>query len=234
MTNQTSTLAPDFTISGKDFRWLTDRVLFNAAVSSPLSSLATVEIVLGNGKLQMTAADGHRLATVQLPVETDTVRTIYVYAPELKKFSTPVNTLPVQVAFEGNTWVLTCGKRSAKFYPTTDQYPNWQAVIPCEWDSVASISKKDLGVLLGGLTDKIRFSKGKLFSKVGDVVETRDLPAGWEDVPRMEFNPTYLRDLTRVPGEGVLYLTFKKNTASVVVEETGDRRAFYMIMPIWC
>ena len=246
-------LPHQFTVTAAELRGLIDRTRF--AISTEETRYYLNGIYLheadrdGTALLRAVATDGHRLASVEIPLPAGAEGMPGVIVPrkavaELRKLidesgdELAVSLSESKIRFAFDDAVLT-----SKLIDGT--FPDYQRVIPEGNDKVMEV---DCGVFAEAVdrvsaisSEKSRAIKLSLDS--GTLVlsasspehgsATEELEVAYDgDLLEIGFNSTYLLDVTRqIEGETARF-TMADSASPTVMQETDDASALYVLMPM--
>ena len=246
-------LPHQFTVTAAELRGLIDRTRF--AISTEETRYYLNGIFLhaadhdGTALLRAVATDGHRLASVQIPLPAGAEGMSGVIVPrkavaELRKLidesgdEVTVSLSESKIRFAFDAAVLT-----SKLIDGT--FPDYQRVIPEGNDKVMEV---DCGVFAEAVDRVSAISSEKsraikLSLDGGTLVLSASSPEHGSAIEELEvaydgdlleigFNSTYLLDVTRqIEGETARF-TMADSASPTVMQETDDASALYVLMPM--
>ncbi len=242
-----------FAIKAADLKWLVERTQF--AISTEETRyylngifLHTVEGADGMA-LRAVATDGHRLAQAELPVPDGAAGMPGIIVPrktvgEVQRLledpdaDVSVELSDAKIRFTIGPVVLT-----SKLIDGT--FPDYVRVIPKNNDKVLLVEREDFTRAVDrvstvaserGRAVKLSLSEGMLVLTVNNPesgMATEELAADYEAAPLdIGFNSKYLLDIAGQVGSEAMRFRLSDAGSPTVVEDTGDERLLYVLMPM--
>jgi DNA polymerase-3 subunit beta len=205
-----------------------------------------------NGKVQMVATDGHRLAlAASEAVDGASDESVRVIVPkkalaEILKMTAGEES-NVEFSKDENHLFFTMGKRQLTSRMLAGQFPNYELVLPKNNDKSFTTGREAISQAIRRaalMADershgvKFEFATGRLSitSQTADVGEARELlPIDYEgDNLGIGFNATYLLDFLNVVGTDKVVFEFKDEQSPALLRPAGDEgeRCRYVVMPM--
>ena len=246
-------LPHQFTLSAAELRGLVDRTRF--AISTEETRYYLNGIYLhkaesdGTALLRAVATDGHRLASVEVPLPAGAEEVPGVIVPrkavaELRKLidesgdEVAVSMSESKIRFAFDDAVLT-----SKLIDGT--FPDYQRVIPAGNDKVMEVECKSFADAVDRVSAisseksraiKLALSGGTLVLSASSPEHgsaTEEIEVAFDgDELEIGFNSAYLLDVTRqIEGEMARF-TMADAASPTVMQETDDTSALYVLMPM--
>ena len=246
-------LPHQFTLSAAELRGLIDRTRF--AISTEETRYYLNGIYLhkaesdGTALLRAVATDGHRLASVEVPLPAGAEEVPGVIVPrkavaELRKLidesgdEVAVSMSESKIRFAFDDAVLT-----SKLIDGT--FPDYQRVIPAGNDKVMEVECKSFADAVDRVSAisseksraiKLALSGGTLVLSASSPEHgsaTEEIEVAFDgDELEIGFNSAYLLDVTRqIEGE-IARFTMADAASPTVMQETDDTSALYVLMPM--
>ncbi|NQV54438.1 MAG: DNA polymerase III subunit beta [Rhodospirillales bacterium] len=246
-------LQHSFSVSAADLRNLVDRTRFAISTEETRYYLNGIYLHTANtdgvSVLRSVATDGHRLASVDIPLPDGAAGMPGVIVPrktvtELRKLIEDVDgdvalsLSDTKIRFAFDNAVLT-----SKLIDGT--FPDYDRVIPSDNDKVLEVDAKMLAEAVDRVsaisTEKSRAVKLSLSS--GSLTLSASSPdndtaveelAVQYDAGDLEigFNSRYLLDITQQIDGGSAKLVLSDAASPTLVQDTGDSSALYVLMPM--
>jgi DNA polymerase-3 subunit beta len=246
-------LSHTFTIASRDLRGLIDRTRF--AISTEETRYYLNGIYLhaythdGVDVLRAVATDGHRLASVEVPLPEGATGMPGVIIP--RKTVSEVHKLidestdDIEIALSESKIRFTVGQAVLTSKLIDGTFPDYERVIPANNDKQLDVDRK----LFAEAVDRVsaisseRSRAVKLSLANGTLVlsatspehgnATEELEVHYEgDSLEIGFNSSYLLDITRqIEGDSARF-TLADAASPTVLHEVGDASAIYVLMPM--
>jgi DNA polymerase III subunit beta len=212
-------------------------------------------ILLSDGKLQMVATDGHRLALASSPLDqatsSDQEEQLRVIIPkkalsELSKLTAGAEG-PLEFAKDENHLYFKLGHRQLTSRMLAGQFPNYELVLPKNNDKIIPLNTDKIAqairraaLMADERSHGVKFdlSSGKLniTSQSADVGEAREtIPVDYSgDSMNIGFNAQYLLEFLGVVGTEEIIFEFKDEQSPALMRPSGDGQYDYryVVMPM--
>jgi DNA polymerase III subunit beta len=231
---------------------LIGRTIYSITQEESRYALNGALFVLGSGRLQMVATDGHRLALASTKLDdTDVGEQIKVIVPkkalsELLKLSAGVEE-PTEFRMDENHLFFGIGRRQLTSRTLTGQFPNYELVMPKNNDKSVELNCEEVtqsirraALMADERSHGVKFelSKGKLSmtSQSADVGESRELvPVDYNgESVTIGFNAQYLVDFLTVVGTEKVLFEFKDEQSPALLKplDEAEDEYRYVVMPM--
>jgi DNA polymerase III subunit beta len=208
--------------------------------------------MLSEGKLQMVATDGHRLALAAATIDQkESDKQVKVNIPkkalaELMKLTAGSDEF-VEFAEDENHLFFKLGHRQLTSRMLTGQFPNYELVLPKNNDKTIPLNADKLAQSIRRaalMADersrgvKFELSSGRLniTSQSADIGEAKELiPVDYTgDTLSIGFNAQYLLDFLTVVGTEEIFLDFKDEQSPALMRPSGEAELDYryVVMPM--
>ena len=211
-------------------------------------------ILLSDGKLQMVATDGHRLALASSSLEQTTAsdqEELRIIIPkkalsELSKLTASAEG-SLEFAKDENHLYFKLGHRQLTSRMLAGQFPNYDLVLPKNNDKVIPLNTDKItqairraALMADERSHGVKFdlSSGRLniTSQSADVGEAREtIPVDYNgDSMNIGFNAQYLLEFLGVAGTEEIILEFKDEQSPALMRPSGDGQYDYryVVMPM--
>jgi len=208
-------------------------------------------LLCGDGKLQMVATDGHRLAIAGGTIDAAAKEAVKVIIP--KKALTELSRIAageesnIQFSKDDNHLFFSLGKRQLASRMLAGQFPNYELVLPKGNDKVFTTGTDTIAQAIRraslmadershGVKFELATGRLSITSQTADVGEAKEvIPVDYEgDGLSIGFNATYLLDFLNVAGSDQVTFEFKDEQSPALLrpaaKDSGDYR--YVVMPM--
>ena len=232
---------------------LISRTIFAITQEESRYALNGSLITLSEGKLQMVATDGHRLALAASNIDSlsDSEEQTKVIVPkkaltELLKLTAGLDE-PLQFSKDENHLYFNVGHRRLTSRMLAGQFPNYELVLPKNNDITVPLNAEKISQAIRRaalMADershgiKVELSKGKmnLTSQSADVGEAREVIAVdyTGESFSIGFNAQYLMDFFSVVGTEEIAFELKDEQSPALIKPVGDAQYDYkyVVMPM--
>src|SRR3990172_7212364 len=237
-------------VSAKDLHKLIGHVAFAVSTEESRPILNGVLWELRKDRMRMVATNGHRLARMEVPIESGSTQADLIVPP--KALEQIRRLFPadqdVEIAKSENHLGFRAGGTQVYTRLIEGPYPNYEQVIPRENDKFATVDKvamssalRRMSIVASDQTHRIRlaFSGGTLkFSvQTPDLGEAQDeMAVTYEgEVLEIGFNAAYLLELLKYMPTDEVRFTFKAPERAATAEPVGwnDSAAYLcLVMPL--
>ena len=246
-------LSHSFVLSAKDLMGLIDRTRF--AISTEETRYYLNGIYLheasrdGVDVLRCVATDGHRLASVELPLPAGAAGMPGVIIPrktvmELRKLIED-GTGEVTVELSDTKIRFSCGEATLTSKLIDGTFPDYQRVIPTDNDKNMEVNSKAFAEAVDRVAAisseksravKLSLTEGTLVLSAsspesGSATEELEVSYSGEKL-EIGFNSRYLLDITQQIGGDNAQLTMADAASPTILREAGDASALYVLMPM--
>ncbi len=225
------------------------KIAYAALKDSTKRNLNGVFFRFENNMLEAVATDAHRLAYYKTEIK-DSVKAKFDYIIPLKTINEVYKVLDdeekeIEINFYKKLIEFKMDNIDIISRVIDENYPNYNQVIPKEFNMQAVINKNELASALRRATTistekaKIvlfRFEKNKLFLNVstsdeGEGFEEIDIK--YEDEPlEVSYNAAYITDVLKAIQEEEIEIKLKSSMNPGILKPAGDENFIYVIMPI--
>ncbi|RNC79253.1 DNA polymerase III subunit beta [Piscirickettsia salmonis] len=235
-------------LSQENLKYLFERVAFSMAQQDVRHYLNGMLLEADNNILRAVATDGHRIALASVPMSVQVSDKKQVILPR-KGVQELARLLNLQSEIE-----LTLTENHLRVF--TDEFtfsskliegkfPDYRRVIPESNDQLVLVDRDALKqalvrvVILSnekyrGVRMELSTNTLKMGANNPEQEEAEDyLEVSYEGRPlEIGFNASYLQDILSVLSPGPVRLLLKDATASVLIQESADADACYVVMPM--
>lgn len=219
-----------------------------ASAKDEKSVISGVRFIVKDGKMDLAATDGYRLARFTCDIESEGVLSAVVPGrafKELEKLIGPEKS-DVFISIENNQILFVLGDRQMSSRLLDGNFPNIEQIIPATFDRSALIDRSFMRLAMERVAIMasereakrmdIGFTKGEVILKANsaELGESTDvIPAEYDaDDFAIAFNSTYfLEGLRALEGE-TLEVQMNGALSPVVLRSPQSEEQFYLLMPI--
>ena len=246
-------LAHAFTLAAGDLRGIVDRTRF--AISTEETRYYLNGIYLHAAKrdgvdvLRAVATDGHRLASVEVPLPVGAAGMPGVIVPrktvvEVRKLiEETADEVAIALSETKIRFSIDDGVLTSKLIDGT--FPDYERVIPADNDKVLEVDRRSFADAVDRVSAisteksrsvKLALSGGNLVlsaSSPENGSATEELEVGYDsEAMEIGFNARYLLDITQqIEGDSAQFV-MADAASPTIVREVGDASALYVLMPM--
>jgi DNA polymerase-3 subunit beta len=237
-------------IPSKVLHGLINRTIFAITQEESRYALSGSLLLCGEGRVQMVATDGHRLALASAKVEADRLALRAIIPKktliELARLTAGAEA-DVEVSLDENHLYFEIDSRHLTSRMLAGQFPNYDLVLPRNNDKTVTLNVDTITQAIRRaalMTDershgvKIDLARGTLSISAGsaDVGEAREIIAldySGEEVS-IGFNALYLLDFLGVVGADQVTVELKDEQSPALMKPSGDTEYDYqyVVMPV--
>jgi DNA polymerase-3 subunit beta len=248
-----STIRPrdfDVATSAKNFAQAISRIIFAISHEESRYAINGALFDCSNGFLKMVATDGHRLAVAQVPVERAVPLKVVVPRKALSEVLRLVaDSEEIEFSSDENHIFFKAAARQLSARLLAGAFPNYEAVIPQDFDRVVKIQTEVLAgairraAIMADLSRAIRlqFEPERLtihsstsdLGEVTEVVPVEQVAAPTEASLEVGFNAEYLLDFLMAAGSAEVTMSLREAAQPVLMEPVETVCNYkYVVMPM--
>ncbi|MGX8796502.1 DNA polymerase III subunit beta [Fusibacter sp. JL298sf-3] len=212
----------------------------------PILTGALLEIE--NGKFNMVAIDGYRMAIKNAVIKTDLSQKVVVPGRTLNEISKLVSQFEhkndLKIAFDEKQVLFTIHNVKVYSRLLAGEFINYNQILPTEYKSVLTVKTDDLFTCLDRSFLMARENKNVAIrldikddqlkiisnSEMGSAVET--LPIGLEGQDlEIGFNPKFLIDALKVIESDEIQMHFVNNVSPCIIKPVDTDNYTYLVLP---
>ncbi len=232
--------------------------LFATSGDETKQVLTGIHLKVRADSLEFAATDGHRLAVVTTAnVNGDSadsaVTEFEVTVParalrDLEKMISSRNSAePIALYYDQGQTVFQCGDQYITSRTLEGQYPNYNQLIPRQFERQVTLDRKLLlsaleriAVMADQKNNVVKLSLDSEAQAVTLFVEAQDVGSGQESLPaqisgdslEIAFNVRYLMDGLKAVNSADVQLQLNSATSPVVLSPLGAIKMIYLVMPV--
>lgn len=232
--------------------------LFATSGDETKQVLTGIHLKVRADALEFAATDGHRLAVVTTANVTGesadaAVTEFEVTVParalrDLEKMISSRNSAePIALYYDQGQTVFQCGDQYITSRTLEGQYPNYNQLIPKQFERQVTLDRKQLlsaleriAVMADQKNNVVKLSLDSDAQAVTLFVEAQDVGSGQESLPaqisgdslEIAFNVRYLMDGLKAVTSGDVQLQLNSATSPVVLSPLGAIKMIYLVMPV--
>ncbi len=234
--------------------WLAgiSQTLFAASTDESKQILTGVHIKLEADTMAFAATDGHRLATVQIPLAAPAPIDFALTLPartlkDLEKILGQAKAEELVLAFDSNQVRLVLPQQILTSRLLDGQYPNYGMLIPTQFERQVTVDRKALlesleriAIFAEQKNNIVRFTLSNDDQTLHLSVDAPDVGTGRESLVmqmtgrdlEIAFNVKYLLDALKVMTTQGVKINLNGNTQPAVWQPVGGSLFRYLVMPV--
>lgn len=214
--------------------------------SRPILTGALLEI--DNGKFNMVAIDGYRMAIKNATVKTDLTQKVVVPGRTLNEIGKLVGQMEsktdLRVAFDEKQVLFNVGHIHVYSRLLSGEFINYNQILPTEYKSIVTIKRDDLfngldrsflmarenkniAIRLEIKDDQLQIVSN---SEMGSAVEIIPITLEGQDL-EIGFNPKFLIDALKVIESEEIKMHFVNNVSPSILKPTDSDNYTYLVLP---
>jgi DNA polymerase III subunit beta len=229
--------------------------LFATSGDETKQVLTGIHLTVRADSLEFAATDGHRLAvvTTENTGADSAVTEFEVTVParalrDLEKMISSRNSgEPIALYYDQGQTVFQCGDQYITSRTLEGQYPNYNQLIPKQFERQVTLDRKLLlsaleriAVMADQKNNVVKLSLDSEGQLVTLHVEAQDVGSGQESLPAqisgesldIAFNVRYLMDGLKAVNSGDVQLQLNSATGPVILSPLGAIKMIYLVMPV--